>query len=89
MLIKGFRDGDDLVDVLFDGQTFTDFRQPRIDTANTHGSGDTLSAAICAFLAQGMEMKTAVSHAQQFTHRAIQQATHWQLGGGHGPLAFF
>ena len=87
VLIKGFRDGADLVDVLFDGQTFTDFRQPRIDTANTHGSGDTLSAAICAFLAQGMAMKTAVAQAQQFTHRAIQRATHWQLGGGHGPLA--
>ena len=89
VLIKGFRDGDDLVDVLFDGQTFTDFRQPRIETKNTHGSGDTLSAAICAFLAQGVGMKTAVSQAQQFTHRAIQQAANWQLGDGHGPLALF
>lgn len=89
VLIKGFRDGSDLVDVLFDGQQFTDFRQPYIETSNTHGSGDTLSAAICAFLAQGLAMETAVSHAQQFTHRAIQRAASWQLGGGHGPLALF
>lgn len=87
VLIKGFRDGAELVDVLFDGQTVTDFRQPHIETPNTHGSGDTLSAAICAFLAQGLAMETAVAQAQQFTHRAIQRAADWQLGGGHGPLA--
>ena len=89
VLIKGFRDGDDLVDVLFDGQTFTDFRQPRLQTENTHGSGDTLSAAIAAFLAQGTPLVDAVAHAQQFTHRAILRAANWQLGGGHGPLALF
>ncbi|MEZ4591632.1 MAG: bifunctional hydroxymethylpyrimidine kinase/phosphomethylpyrimidine kinase [Chloroflexota bacterium] len=87
VLIKGFLDGDDLVDVLFDGQTFTDFRQPRLETENTHGSGDTLSAAICFFLAQGLPLAEAISQAQQFTHRAIQRAARWQLGGGHGPLA--
>jgi hydroxymethylpyrimidine kinase/phosphomethylpyrimidine kinase len=89
VLIKGFRDGADLVDVLFDGQQFTNFRQPAIETNNTHGSGDTLSAAICAFLAQGVGMETAVAQAQQFTYRAIQRAADWQLGGGHGPLAIF
>ncbi len=89
VLIKGFRDGSDLVDVLFDGHQFTDFRQPHIQTSNTHGSGDTLSAAICAFLAQGLAMETAVTQAQQFTHRAIQRAASWQLGVGHGPLGIF
>lgn len=89
VLIKGFRDGEELVDVLYDGQTFTDFRQPHIETRNTHGSGDTLSAAICAFLAQGLPLAEAISQAQQFTHRAIDRAAHWQLGGGHGPLGIF
>lgn len=87
VLITGFRDGAELVDVLFDGATFTDFRQPHIETNNTHGSGDTLSAAICAFLAQGVPLTEAISPAQQFTHRAIARAAHWQLGAGHGPLA--
>jgi hydroxymethylpyrimidine/phosphomethylpyrimidine kinase len=64
-------------------------RQPHIETSNTHGSGDTLSAAICAFLAQGLPLAEAVSQAQQFTHRAIERAAHWQLGGGHGPLGIF
>jgi hydroxymethylpyrimidine kinase/phosphomethylpyrimidine kinase len=89
VLLKGFRDGSEIVDVLFDGKTFTDFRQPIIETENTHGSGDTLSAAICAFLAKGVGIETAVAQAQQFTHHAIQRAAHWQLGGGHGPLALF
>jgi hydroxymethylpyrimidine/phosphomethylpyrimidine kinase len=89
VLIKGFRDGTSIVDVLFDGEQFTDFQQPIIMTPNTHGAGDTFSAAICAFLAQGVGMKTAVAQAQQFTHRAIEQAANWQLGGGHGPLAHF
>lgn len=89
VLIKRFQDGPDLVDVLFDGQHFTDFRQSYIETENTHGAGDTLSAAICAFLAQGEGMETAVAQAQQFTHRAIQRAAHWRLGSGHGPLSLF
>lgn len=89
VLIKGFRAGAELVDVLFDGRNFIALRQQRLATANTHGAGDTLSAAICAFLARGLEMETAVAQAQQFTHHAIRQAAHWQLGGGHGPLALF
>lgn len=89
VLVKGFRDGTEIVDVLFDGAKFTDFRQPFIVTPNTHGSGDTLSAAICAFLARGDGMETAVAQAQQFTHHAIQRAAGWRLGGGHGPIAQF
>ena len=89
VLIKGFRDGKEMVDMLFDGVQFTDFRQPIIETSNTHGSGDTLSAAVSAFLAQGEKMETAVALAQQFTHKAIQRATNWRLGKGHGPLAHF
>ncbi len=89
VLIKGWREQSEVVDLLFDGSTFTEFRQPLIETENIHGSGDTLSAAICAFLAQGEEMETAVAQAQQFTHRAIQRAANWQLGEGHGPLSLF
>ena len=89
VLIKGFRERESVVDILFDGGSFAVLRQPLIETSNTHGAGDALSAAICAFLAQGEAMATAVAHAQQFTHRAIPRAAYWQLGGGHGPLAIF
>ncbi|MCP4422235.1 MAG: bifunctional hydroxymethylpyrimidine kinase/phosphomethylpyrimidine kinase [Chloroflexi bacterium] len=89
VLIKGFRDGAEMVDVLFDGEKYTDFRQPYIETENRHGSGDTLSAAICAFLARGEGMETAVNQAIQFTHQAMRRAANWHLGDGHGPLALF
>lgn len=89
VLAKGFREQQEVVDILFDGRAFTEFRQPFIETQNTHGSGDVLSAAICAFLAQGEGMETAVAQAQQFIHRAIQRAANWQLGSGHGPLGIF
>lgn len=89
VLIKGFRDGDEVVDVLSDGRSVTELRAPLLHTENTHGSGDTLSAAICAFLAQGDGLETAVVNARYFTYEAIRRAAHWRLGGGHGPLAHF
>ncbi len=86
VLLKGWRDGELMVDVLFDGSTIRRFTAPYIKTNNLHGSGDTLSAAICAFLAEGDGMKTAVSRAIPFTHQAIKNGAAWQLGQGHGPV---
>lgn len=86
VLVKGARSGSKLVDLLFDGRKALLFRSPFVDTPNTHGSGDTLSAAICAFLAQGSTMVEAVERARDFTLAAIRGSIHWQLGSGHGPL---
>ena len=89
VLIKRGHDQGEIVDVLFDGNGITPFRSAPIKTQNTHGSGDMLSSAICAFLAQGMDVKTAVAQARALTHTAIQKAALWQLGSGHGPLAIY
>lgn len=86
VLITGGRDGWQMVDVYFDGRALTHLTADHIPTANTHGSGDTLSAAVCAFLAAGMDMETAVRRAHLFTHRAIQNGSAWKLGSGHGPV---
>lgn len=89
VLLKGFRDGDQMVDVLLgDGQPGI-FRQPVIATDNTHGSGDTLSAAVCVFLARGQRMTAAVENGLSFTHEAIRRAAGWHLGSGHGPVGHF
>lgn len=87
VLLKGGREGDERVDLFFDGRSLTQYRSPHIDTINTHGSGDTFAAAACAYLARGEKMETAVRQAHQFTHQAIQRAASWQLGRGHGPVA--
>jgi hydroxymethylpyrimidine kinase/phosphomethylpyrimidine kinase len=86
ILLKGILHAQQMWDILFDGQTLTHFHNPIIQTRNTHGSGDTLSAAVVAFLARGDRLETAVANARTFTHHALAHAQSWQLGQGHGPL---
>ena len=60
VLVTGGRIGNDAVDVLFDGHETFELRAPWIQSDNTHGSGDTLSAAVTAFLAKGAGMAEAI-----------------------------
>jgi len=83
-LIKGGHLGGDVVDVLWDGDEESVWRRPRIQTAHTHGTGCTLSAAIAAGLALGESVHDAVARGIRFVVRAIETAP--GLGGGHGPL---
>jgi hydroxymethylpyrimidine/phosphomethylpyrimidine kinase len=55
----------------------------RFETSHTHGTGCTFSAAIAAYLAQGVALVPAVRKAKRFISLAIQTAV--PLGGGHGP----
>ncbi|MCL4262542.1 MAG: bifunctional hydroxymethylpyrimidine kinase/phosphomethylpyrimidine kinase [Anaerolineae bacterium] len=86
VLLKGGRDREDVVDIFYDGRTIHELRSPYIETENTHGAGDTLSAAVCVALARGEKLDTAVYLAHQFTHQAIQNGAQWRLGAGHGPV---
>ncbi len=86
VLLKGLGDGDTLTDWLWDGDALTPFPQTAVATTNTHGSGDTLSAAICAFVALGRPLPEAIRQAQAFTAAAIRRGAAWRLGAGHGPL---
>jgi hydroxymethylpyrimidine/phosphomethylpyrimidine kinase len=84
-LVKGGHlTGDHLLDILFDGETFHDWRRPRLDTASTHGTGCTLSAAIAAGLALEKDVEESVAVALDYLHRALASAP--GLGGGHGPV---
>ncbi|HEV8392838.1 MAG TPA: bifunctional hydroxymethylpyrimidine kinase/phosphomethylpyrimidine kinase [Vicinamibacterales bacterium] len=74
----------DIVDVLFDGQTFTEFRAERVAGTSTHGTGCTFSAAIAAQLALGKTLADAVPLAQAYVATAIRNAP--GLGHGHGPM---
>ena len=87
LLVKGWRQIEgQIVDLFWDGDRRHQLPQPLIDTANTHGSGDTLSAAICAYRAQGHDWPEAIRRAQAYTHAAIRRGAAWRLGAGHGPL---
>jgi hydroxymethylpyrimidine/phosphomethylpyrimidine kinase len=86
VLVTGGRDGDDVVDLFYDGTDSNRLHAPWIATENTHGSGDTLSAAIAAFLARGFTLPAAIARGRAFTRNAIAAAAAWHLGSGHGPL---
>jgi len=87
-LVKGghIDTGDETVDILYDGSAVA-FRNRRVATTSTHGTGCTLSAAVTAELAKGMDLRAACSRAVEFVHRAIEAAP--GLGAGHGPLNHF
>ncbi len=59
---------------------------PRIETANTHGTGCTLSAAIAAGLARGESLRDAVAAAKRFVHAALAAGRDLKIGGGSGPV---
>lgn len=84
-LIKGGHlEREEVVDILFDGTEWHEWRRPRLDTRSTHGTGCTLSAAVAAGLAHGRPLLEAVDAALDFVHRAMRAAP--SLGHGHGPL---
>jgi hydroxymethylpyrimidine/phosphomethylpyrimidine kinase len=59
------------IDVFFDGQTEILLRAPRVSGVRTHGTGCTYSAAICAALALGHDLPTAVRLGKRFITAAI------------------
>ncbi|PYZ97839.1 bifunctional hydroxymethylpyrimidine kinase/phosphomethylpyrimidine kinase [Alteribacter lacisalsi] len=76
-------DSTNVIDMLFDGETFTFFELPRIDSKNTHGTGCTFAAAITAQVALGQTVTEAVKNAKVFVQMAIAHTT--SLGNGFGP----
>jgi len=86
VLVKGghLPAGQDAVDLLYDGEQAIEVRGERIDTADTHGTGCTLSAAIAAHRARGDDVVAAVRAAKAFVTGAIRHGL--RLGSGIGPV---
>lgn len=61
-------------------------RAPRIHSANTHGTGCTLSSAIAAHLARGSSLLEAVRAAHAFVRVALEAGANVRTGAGSGPL---
>lgn len=83
VLAKGGHGHNDANDFLFDGAGQW-FYGRRIDTANTHGTGCTLSSALAANLAKGRDLKESVGRAKSYLTGAL--STGLNLGKGSGPL---
>lgn len=84
VLVKGGHLAGAATDVWSDGSRFVELTAERINTPHTHGTGCTLSSAIAARLARGLDAESAIRAAKDYVTEAIRHAP--GLGGGHGPL---
>jgi hydroxymethylpyrimidine/phosphomethylpyrimidine kinase len=84
VLCKGGHSVNDAGDVLYRDSRHTWFPGERIDNPNTHGTGCTLSSAIAAGLAKGLDLETAIRAAKEFVSGALKAML--DLGKGNGPL---
>jgi len=96
MLLKGGHvPGPQVVDVLAQNPSSKDagnraqyllLRAARIATHNGHGTGCTLSTAIAAHLALGLDLPAAVRQAREYMLGAIAAGADVHTGAGAGPL---
>lgn len=92
LLKGGHLPGNEVVDLLFDGDRMIEMPAPRIETKNTHGTGCSLSSAIAALLPQAGEFRrteNAVRAAGTWLRGAIAASGCLQVGEGHGPVHHF
>ncbi len=93
LLKGGHLPGDELTDLLFDGDRMIEMESRRIDTPNTHGTGCTLASAVAALLprhAGGFRpVEHAVRQARDYLTRAIAASGQLEVGHGHGPVHHF
>ena len=87
VLVKGGKNMEGAVDVLYDGVCFRRYEIEQLDTTSTHGTGCTLSSAIASNLALGCDVPEAVERAKAYVTDAIRHAP--GLGRGCGPLNHF
>ncbi len=87
LLKGGHTEGATIVDQLIDpdGGEFQ-WRDTRIETRHSHGTGCTLASAIATGLGAGMPLGDAITRARAYVRKALANAP--ELGRGHGPMGF-
>ena len=94
LLKGGHSSGSESVDFLLKRSLTDDiycreYKAPRLNSRNTHGTGCALSTAIACGLAKGLAIEDAVDVAKKFISSAIAGSCGTSLGKGTGPLDFF
>ncbi len=90
VLVKGGHgSGPEAADVLLTAAGPLWLTAHRHPTRNTHGTGCTLSSAIAAGLALGLDLTQAVRAAKAYLTAAIRSADRLRIGEGHGPVDHF
>jgi hydroxymethylpyrimidine/phosphomethylpyrimidine kinase len=87
LLKGGHLAGHEVVDVLaLRSGLMHRWASPRIVSRNVHGTGCTLSSAIAAHLALGLDLPQAVAQSRDYVLAAIASGAAVHTGTGHGPL---
>lgn len=91
LLKAGHLEDEQLIDVFYNAETgrLLRLKSERLFTQNTHGTGCTLSSAVAASLAKGMEPDEAVTVAKDYIAAAIKTGAAYSIGHGHGPVHHF
>ncbi|MDE6408698.1 MAG: bifunctional hydroxymethylpyrimidine kinase/phosphomethylpyrimidine kinase [Muribaculaceae bacterium] len=90
VLLKGGDSKSDYcTDILFDQDDTRMFRQSKIITDRTHGTGSVLSSAIACGLAKGFHLSKAVRMAKDYVSFALQKGVDIKLDHSNGPLYIF
>lgn len=89
LLKGGHLGGAESVDLLAVDGTVTRLPAPRVATANTHGTGCTLSSAVAALRPQRPGWGEAATDAKEYVSAAIAGSDQLDVGSGHGPLHHF
>ncbi len=91
LLKGGHREALRSTDVLYlaDGDRTVVLAGEAVETRNNHGTGCTLSSAVAAHLARGLELEAAVRGAKDYITAAIRAGAGYRLGAGHGPVHHF
>ena len=84
VLCKGGHNLNDANDLLYKDGEYEWFFGKRINNPNTHGTGCTLSSAICANLAKGYDLSDSVRLAKDYISGALSAML--DLGKGSGPM---
>lgn len=71
-------------DVLYENGEINPFGGDHAKSENTHGSGCTLSSAVAAQLALGLQLREALILAKAYVFKAIEKS--YAIGKGAGPL---
>ncbi len=87
VLIKGGHLEGEPIDTFFDGEKWTVFHGTRLKNKNTHGTGCTLSSAIAAYLARGLDCEESIRQAKGYVATGILHGI--ELGHGIGPTHHF
>ncbi len=62
-------------DIFFDGNEFREYKTKRLKFNNVHGTGCTVSSAICAYLAKSYELKDTIVCAKNYIFQAIKNGS--------------